>query len=368
MVDDALQTVRNARLLIGDPAGSELTATEVLRRNRSVHLRRPDGSGFIVKRSRIRGQPDAANEAMILQTLHVQDPIGAATWTPTLLAYDAQRESVVLAIISGSVDLRTLLGGARPLAGWIGTFMGKALAWLHRLPGLPVAVTGAIQPPGPRILSLHRPSLDEYGGLSAGNIALLRAVQATPALVSLLDELARGWQAVELIHGDVRADNVLVDLRRGRRDLRLVDWEFAGPGDPAWDVGSALSMFVEAWIASIPFTGDSETMDVAAEAARRPMAAMKPVARRLWSAYSAALPEGSALPFLHRTVRFAAARLVQSAFEATTYSFSFPGHAVLLAQVAANIALAPEQAVYKLFGVGDVESRAPGWIRGGAAP
>src|SRR5207247_1390591 len=78
------------------------------------------------------------------------------------------------------------------------------------------------------VLRLHRPALERFGDLSAGNLRLIRIVQATPVLTELLDDLRQAWEPSVPIHADVRLDNVMVRAGRGIRQVRLVDWELAG--------------------------------------------------------------------------------------------------------------------------------------------
>ena len=47
------------------------------------------------------------------------------------------------------------------------------------------------------------------------------------------------WRAETFIHNDVKWDNFLVYARAGSRRLtqmKIIDWELANFGDPAWDV------------------------------------------------------------------------------------------------------------------------------------
>ena len=53
----------------------------------------------------------------------------------------------------------------------------------------------------------------------------------------LLGALDAAWTPTTVIHGDLRADNVMVTAD----GVVFIDWETAGRGDPAWDVGALLA-------------------------------------------------------------------------------------------------------------------------------
>ncbi len=66
-----------------------------------------------------------------------------------------------------------------------------------------------------------------------------------------VEKLASNWRPSHFIHGDFKADNLLVrvDPRfKDRPSTIIVDWEMAGFGDPMWDVGSYIGSILLVWI------------------------------------------------------------------------------------------------------------------------
>ena len=114
---------------------------------------------------------------------------------------------------------------------------------------------------------------------------------------------------------------------RASTRVKLVDWEMAGWGDPAFDVGSALSDFAS----------------LALDAAPTPVAARSGSAV-FWRAYvrAAGLAAPAAAALLERSVRFAGARLVQSAFEHTQETTAMSARVGRLVALARELLVAPD--------------------------
>jgi hypothetical protein len=107
-------------------------------------------------------------------------------------------------------------------------------------------LAGLHRPPGPEWRGIGRPARPDvmtFDSVSpAGLVArppsygdFLRFVQ--PRLPGALRALGSRWSPGAVVHGDLTAGNILVEPGRGR-SFSLVDWELAGLGDPAADLGT----------------------------------------------------------------------------------------------------------------------------------
>jgi aminoglycoside phosphotransferase (APT) family kinase protein len=262
---------------------------------------------------------------------------------PAYHGYDGRNGVLVLELIPNAEDLRTrhLRTGAFPAV--LGARLGHALGTLH-------AETRAqyAELPAPWVLSLHRPDVSVFRDISAANIQLIKIVQSTEGFGDRLDDLRRDWHATSLIHQDVKWDNCLVSSD-GSDGVRLIDWEVATAGDPAWDVGSALSHYLSFWLFSIPVTG-AEPPARFPSLARFRLDAMKEPCRACWEAYADANPDDArGAAFLERSVAYAGGRLVQTAFEASQHAQQLASGAVLHLQLAFNILARPGVAATQLL-------------------
>ena len=242
----------------------------------------------------------------------------------------------------------TLLAGA----------MGKALATIHRL-ARPEGTNGdndqvfVVRPPG--ILSIHRPEPRIFQDISSANVQLIKSVQRSAPFCRGLDELRRGWRTETLIHYDIKWDNCIVFARPASKRttrMKIVDWEAAGMGDPCWDVGSVFSSYLSFWLLSIPITGESPP-DRFLELARYPLESMQPAMRSFWQSYvrGVGLEAATSDEWLLRAVRYAAGRLVQTAYEQMQMSLHLTGNTLCLLQLSLNILQHPQAAMVNLLGI-----------------
>jgi aminoglycoside phosphotransferase (APT) family kinase protein len=134
--------------------------------------------------------------------------------------------------------------------------------------------------------------------------------------------------------------------------LIVVDWELAGPGDPDWDAGSMFGDYLNTWLQSIPM-GGTDPFDTLLEHARYPLRIMQPAMRAFWEAYirTRGFDLGTARARLVRATRYAAARLVQSAFEQSQVSAELGSGAVAAIQLSVNILQRPREAQVHLLGM-----------------
>jgi len=89
------------------------------------------------------------------------------------------------------------------------------------------------------------------------------------------------------------------------------------------------------------------------EEAQYPLTAMQPAIRACWREYrrTCALGADDAAGLLSRAVGYAAARLIQSAYERAHGAVALPNQSVMSLQLAANILADPDAALLHLLGI-----------------
>jgi hypothetical protein len=187
--------------------------------------------------------------------------------------------------------------------------------------------------PVPWFFSIHEADPDKLEDATEGQRELVRLVRNYPAFGRALESLASEWRAHALIHGDWKLSNCLVSAARDR--LSMVDWEFVSWGDPLWDAGTILQSYWSFWVRS-PEKHSIEEIRPALSAF------LETYAREAGVAVS---------DILVPVIRFAGARMVQTAYEALIRADQITAGAVRLAQASLNILTGPERAAEHLLGV-----------------
>jgi thiamine kinase-like enzyme len=236
--------------------------------------------------------------------------------------------------------------------------VGTQFGLLHREPmpsldGRPETVTFRRQLPW--ILSAHQHGTNLFSAMSGGNAQLLQIVQSYPDFQRTLDELRADWQADRLMHGDVKWDNCVVYKVPGGSGAlahKVVDWELADIGDAAWDVGALLQAYIAFWVMSMRTGADMLPVQIA-DTAQYPIEAMQPSARAFWQAYVEAreLERPVAQAFLVRSMKYGAARMIQTAYETMQYAPQISPNALCLLQVSFNLLKEPKEGVTHLLGL-----------------
>jgi aminoglycoside phosphotransferase (APT) family kinase protein len=323
------------------------------RRNRVFIVTSNGERGLVVKHAYDGDLAGVQHETTVLQRLRAADR-RLARRLPVPVFHDATAGILVLEAAREPQDLRERHAHGR-YSRELAAQTGRTLALLH---ATPPAVLG--DHPGPfgarSALQMHRPSIRSAGHLTAAAIELVGAIQRSEELCTALDELRASPRDDASIHGDVRWDNVLTARAPGGTSTRgarvlLLDWECAGPGDPSQDVGAFFGEYLGDWMRSIPIVDPDEPGRLIVSAGR-PLARMRPAINAFWHAYcDHAEGEGDG-HLLRRAARFAAVRVLASAYEESLARSALSASAHFALQLSTNILRRPDQAIAHLLGIG----------------
>lgn len=367
-VDNAVPyLLERGYLAARDVIDGGVRVTSVSRRNRNLRVTRGDGTGFLVKQAEAVGSEATLGCEAAFYRMCAHDDRAAAMrpYAPTMVGVEEADRALFIELIGDAVPLTDLRGryGDAALLVRLGRAIGLAVGTCHRaFPTLvehPSRHADRLGRQVPWVLWVHRPGPEILDELSAGNRKTLHILQQRGDLARRLDVLRRGWRVETLIHGDLKADNLLIagDVD-GDPTVKLVDWELAQLGDPAWDLGALLRDFVLAWIFSMP-VGRGIGPEEMIAAAAHPLAGVQVGMRALWVAYlAAAEPRADHVAGLRlRAAGYAGALMIQTAYEHTQRASRLGNHEVLMLQVAANVLADPADAALALFGIPDRGAR-----------
>jgi aminoglycoside phosphotransferase (APT) family kinase protein len=326
------------------------------RRNHNFRVVSPDGSYLLKQAVGLDSVGTISHEARVYRMLSSRSRRNEfARHMPRFHAYDAEQHVLILELVQDAETLREQHERAGRTYAHTAEQVADALAALHRVTGFNGdGNREALTRPSP-VPSLHRPDLKIYRTISSAGLQLIKIAQGQQKLGELLDLLRKEWQAHSFMHGDVRADNFLIPVESpsGRkRSLKIVDFEFTGLGDPAWDVGSVFAEYLSFWILSIPIIGGAGPERFLGLASC-PLEKVQPCIRAFWRRYAASmgLEKSKSGQSLLAAVRYCGVRLLKMAFEMGVNSSSASGHLLCLVQVATNVLLEPEKAAVELLGI-----------------
>jgi thiamine kinase-like enzyme len=324
------------------------------RRNQNFAVVCRDGPVYFIKQGididRIRS---VTHEARVYQALSV-DPDISRLCGQFLIRYVDHDDSQGALILEFLPDARNLKDHHQRVGRFsrkAGALLGEALKSFH---SLPKGVTPSAELHKPWILAVHKPALSMICSASDANVHLIRIVQEDPKFLALLGALEEEWIADAFIHADMRWENCLIEFNARLMSVKLIDWELAGVGDPAWDVGSMFSSYLSCWLLHSRIAPKS-TPDEILRGAQYPLESMQPAIRSFWKSYVRGMHGSTTAAdhFLLRAIRYAGAQLIQDAFEQLQLAPAMTGYAVCALQVSMNILSRPQEAAAALFGLDD---------------
>jgi aminoglycoside phosphotransferase (APT) family kinase protein len=322
----------------------ELSVLDASRRNAVFVAAATAGPAYVVKQARAQTVATLAHEAAVLRALATVPRLDGLI--PEVVHEEAG--CLVLRTRAGARDWSEHHRPGRSSPA-LARALARALAALHDLPpdgidDLPAGTDRAWA------LALPEPPYDLLLDLSAAARDLVARVQGSAFVCARLAEVHAKLAADAVVHGDLRWDNCMVVApAAGRRRTRvlLVDWELAGAGPAAFDVGTVFAEYLGKWVASIPMP-DAGDVSRFAHVAGHPLPALQPAIQAFWLSYRAARARP---PELADVVELAAVRLLQTAIEHARRTDELSAHAVATAQLAAHLWRDPRGTAVELLGL-----------------
>ena len=168
---------------------------------------------------------------------------------------------------------------------------------------------------------------------SAVRLEWQRLIQRHSEFAHALDSLHQEWREETAVHRDWKLENCLLSPARDR--IHVIDWELANWGDPFEDIGTMLQSYWNSWVC---------------RPSQFPIEEIRPA---LWAFLEGYATEDHRNPaeMAPRALRFAAARMLQSAYEVLDKAEKMTADAVCLLQASLNIFARPEWALREIFGI-----------------
>lgn len=211
-------------------------------RNRFYYLRRLEGPSYFMKEACGEGGADASLqlEAKIYQRADRHpDCASLRAVMPSLIRYDPDASMLITELLVDSENLSTVMRRSGRFDHSLLRELGRAAAGIHGSAPTPFVIDQSLLDGKPHwILRLDdEPSpLPSLRGRSEGSRALIDLLVDDPVVSQVLQRQRAAWRQTHLIHGDFKWENAL-RVKEPESAVRVIDWEQANLGDPAWDLG-----------------------------------------------------------------------------------------------------------------------------------
>lgn len=163
-------------------------------------------------------------------------------------------------------------------------------------------------------------------------------VEEFPELQDATNQIRKEWMVTGLYHGDFKLENCLIRNSKAEGNgMVVVDWEFAGLGDQAWDVAGALQSYISLWIKTSRRTVWEEG-DLSNPADGIPWREARRAIQAFWDGYCAdsGFDPDQRRAHFEKCIRFTGVRLIQTAYEEMQRATRIHVYAIYLLQVAYN--------------------------------
>jgi Phosphotransferase enzyme family len=178
--------------------------------------------------------------------------------------------------------------------------------------------------------------------------------QRFPSLSRAIVELRDAITPSCLVHNDLKINNILLDLnwqQSGSQVIRLIDWENADWGDPAFDLGCILGSYLEIWLNGLVIS-NTLSINESLQLATTPLELLQPSLSALTNAYLESFPAIIDVrpDYLERAIQFAGLSLIQRVEITIDEHRVFGNRGIVMLQVAKQAICTPQAAMKTLFG------------------
>lgn len=208
------------------------------------------------------------------------------------------------------------------------------------------------------IRGLERISPEIFGLVPADGLKFFALYQRYDSLGQAIAQLGSAFTPSCLTHNDLKLNNILLHTnwqQSSNSIVRLIDWERSSWGDPAFDLGTLISSYVQIWLGSLVIS-NSLSIEESLRLAMTPLEEIQPSIATLVKNYLNTFPEilEHRPDFLQRVVQFAGFALIQQIQAMIQYQKSFGNAGIAMLQVAKTLLCRPEQLMSTIFGTAEL--------------
>jgi thiamine kinase-like enzyme len=360
-------------LALGTDADQDLVQIESIpAKNFNLLVTLSNGHKYLVKQERCRSDGKTAGEFLnewriqeFLQQFPELEKFRALL--PVVLHFDTENSIMVSQYLDDYLDLADFYAKENVFPSAIASSIGTIIATIHRSTynrqeyrdffyktnTLPINRVKYL------ISKMERVEPEIFGMVPPDVLKFISLYQRYDSLGQAMAELSTAFNPCCLTHNDLKVNNILlhVDSHKSSESIvRLIDWERAKWGDPAFDLGILITTYLVIWLKSLVIS-NSLTIEESLRLATIPLEKIQPSIAALTCTYLDNFPEilEHRPDFLPRVVQITGFGLIQQVLSMMQNQASLGNTGIGVLQVAKSLLCRPEQSMQTIFGSGTVE-------------
>jgi Phosphotransferase enzyme family len=351
------------------------TVKVIAAKNFNILVTFTDGNSLLIKQEIHNTQGQTKGEfwsAWQMQELINRFPdlgnkVGA--FLPELMYFDPENSILIVRYLTDYGDLYQYYTNEHQFPVEVARSIGQLLSTIHSQTFQQPAYQQFLERDYPSLAITH-PAIDLIDRLTRITPQIFqvmppecwqffRLYQRFPSLSAAVIDLGNSITPSCLVHHDLKMNNILIDLDWEQPDstiVRIIDWERAAWGDPAFDLGCILGNYLEMWLDGLPI-GNSLSINESLQLATTPLELLQPSLFAIVQAYLAGFPEISIErpDYLDRVIQFAGLALMQQVEGNLSEKRSFDNRGMVILQVAKQLICTPQAAMNTLFGINSAQ-------------
>lgn len=338
----------------------------------------PDRSKLFVKQERFDRKGKTAgefNREWRIQEFVKQFPEVSKlnSWLPEITDFDVDNSILIVKYLDDHQNLGEFYGQENIFAPEIASSIGLIIATIHSQTtnnhsyedffgysnsnSSPKLTQGMAS-------GLARITPEIFGTVPADGLKFFALYQRYDSLGKAIAQLNESFQPSCLTHNDLKLNNILIaanwkptpslakENNQSQVELKLIDWERSGWGDPAFDLGTIIGSYLIIWLQSL-IVSRSMAIDESLRLATIPLEVLQPSLAALTKTYAACFPEivEHDPKFWQKVMQFAGLALIQSIQSTLQYQKAFNNTGICMLQVAKALLCNPESSIASVLGI-----------------
>lgn len=339
----------------------------------------PDHSKLFVKQERFDREGKTAgefNREWRIQEFVKQFPEVSKlnSWLPEITDFDVDNSILIVKYLDDHQNLGEFYGQENIFAPEIASSIGSIIATIHSQtinnPSYENFFGYSNSNSSPKLTQgmargLARITPEIFGTVPADGLKFFALYQRYDSLGKAIAQLNESFQPACLTHNDLKLNNILIaanwkptstslaaNYNQPQVELKLIDWERSGWGDPAFDLGTVIGSYLIIWLQSL-IVSRSMAIDESLRLATIPLEVLQPSLAALSKTYAACFPDivEHDPKFWQKVMQFAGFALIQSIQSTLQYQKAFNNTGICMLQVAKALLCNPESSIASVLGI-----------------